>query len=49
MPDLQFCTDAIFILDGKSIVHVARDSQGSSFIRESQKLHTNYVLPNIAH
>jgi hypothetical protein len=36
MPDLQLCTDAIFILDGKSIEHVARDSQSSSFIRDSQ-------------
>jgi len=49
MPDLQLCTDAIFILDGKGIERMAPDSQSSSFIRDSQKLHTNYLLPNIAH
>jgi hypothetical protein len=40
MPDLQFCTYAILIFDGKTTVRVARDSQSSSFIRDSQKLHT---------
>jgi hypothetical protein len=41
MPGLQFCTDAIFILYGKSTAKVARDPQSSIFIRDSQKLHTN--------